>query len=82
MKVINSITIVHSASRNFKEALDLCIETAKKENIDVKNILPVNEKGIDKVVSKKESDLILVIGGDGTMIRTVAILIDHEIPLL
>ena len=82
MKVINSITIVHSASRNFKEALDLCIETAKKENIDVKNILPVNEKGIDKVVSKKESDLILVIGGDGTMIRTVANLIDHEIPLL
>ena len=82
MKVINSITIVHSASRNFKEALDLCIKTAKKENIDVKNILPVNEKGIDKVVSKKESDLILVIGGDGTMIRTVANLIDHEIPLL
>lgn len=82
MKVINSITIVHSASRNFKEALDLCIETAKKENIDVKNILPVNEKGIDKVVSKKESDLILVIGGDGTMIRTVANLIGHEIPLL
>ena len=82
MKVINSITIVHSASRNFKEALDLCIETAKKENIDVKNILPVNEKGIDKVVSKKESDLILVIGGDGTMIRTVANLIDHDIPLL
>ena len=82
MKVINSITIVHSASRNFQEALDLCIETAKKENIDVKNILPVNEKGIDKVVSKKESDLILVIGGDGTMIRTVANLIDHEIPLL
>ena len=82
MKVINSITIVHSASRNFKEALDLCIETAKKENIDVKNILPVNEKDIDKVVSKKESDLILVIGGDGTMIRTVANLIDHEIPLL
>lgn len=82
MKVINSITIVHSASRNFKKALDLCIETAKKENIDVKNILPVNEKGIDKVVSKKESDLILVIGGDGTMIRTVANLIDHEIPLL
>lgn len=82
MKVINSITIVHSASRNFKEALDLCVETAKKENIDVKNILPVNEKGIDKVVSKKESDLILVIGGDGTMIRTVANLIDHEIPLL
>ena len=82
MKVINSITIVHSASINFKEALDLCIETAKKENIDVKNILPVNEKGIDKVVSKKESDLILVIGGDGTMIRTVANLIDHEIPLL
>ena len=82
MKVINSITIVHSASRNFKEALDLCIKTANKENIDVKNILPVNEKGIDKVVSKKESDLILVIGGDGTMIRTVANLIDHEIPLL
>ena len=82
MKVINSIPIVHSASRNFKEALDLCIETAKKENIDVKNILPVNEKDIDKVVSKKESDLILVIGGDGTMIRTVANLIDHEIPLL
>ena len=82
MKVINSITIVHSASRNFKEALDLCIETAKKENIDVKNILPVNEKDIDKVVSKKESNLILVIGGDGTMIRTVANLIDHEIPLL
>ena len=82
MKVINSITIVHSASRNFKEALYLCIETAKKGNIDVKNILPVNEKGIDKVVSKKESDLILVIGGDGTMIRTVANLIDHEIPLL
>ena len=82
MKVINSITIVHSASRNFKEALDLCIETAKKENIDVKNILPVNEKDIDKIVSKKESDLILVIGGDGTMIRTVANLIDHEIPLL
>ena len=45
-----------SASRNFKEALDLCIETAKKENIDVKNILPVNEKGIDKVEKQLSID--------------------------
>ena len=82
MKLIKSTTIVHSASRNFKEALDLCIESADKADIDIKNVLPVNEKDIDKVIGKKESDLILVIGGDGTMIRTIANLIDNEIPLL
>ena len=68
MKVINSTTIVHSASRNFKEALDLCIETKRKisENIHLQN-----EKVL--ILFQKESDLILVIGGDGTMIRTVLI---------
>ena len=82
MKTIKSITVVHSASRNYKEALDLCIGSAKSEDVVIKNVLPVNEKDIDKVIGKKESDLILVIGGDGTMIRTIANLIDHEIPLL
>ena len=82
MKTIKSITVVHSASRNYKEALDLCLGSAKSEDVVIKNVLPVNEKDIDKVIGKKESDLILVIGGDGTMIRTIANLIDHEIPLL
>ena len=67
---------------NYKEALDLCLGSAKSEDVVIKNVLPVNEKDIDKIIGKKESDLILVIGGDGTMIRTIANLIDHEIPLL
>ena len=39
MKLIKSTTIVHSASRNFKEALDLCIESADKGDIDIKNAI-------------------------------------------
>tara|TARA_A100001388_G_scaffold259139_1_gene226220 strand:- start:3347 stop:4195 length:849 start_codon:yes stop_codon:yes gene_type:complete len=82
MEVIKSISIIHSASRNFKAALDQCLETAEKANVQIKSVIPVNEKKVEKTIKKKDSDLILVIGGDGTMIRTIANLINTEIPLL
>lgn len=82
MEVIKSISIIHSASRNFKAALDQCLETAEKANVQIKSVIPVNEKKVGKTIKKKDSDLILVIGGDGTMIRTIANLINTEIPLL
>ena len=37
---------------------------------------------LEKPLGKRIPDLILVIGGDGTMIRTIANLINNEIPLL
>ena len=80
--MIKSISIIHSASRNFKAALDQCLETAEKANVQIKSVIPVNEKKVGKTIKKKDSDLILVIGGDGTMIRTIANLINTEIPLL
>ena len=82
MEVIKSISIIHSASRNFKAALDQCLETAEKANVQIKSVIPVNEKKVGKTIKKKDSDLILVIGGDGTMIRAIANLINTEIPLL
>jgi len=82
MESITAISIVHSASRNYKEALDECLTTAKSKTVEVKGIYPVNEDEIEKPIKNSESDLIIVIGGDGTMIRTIANLIECEIPLL
>ena len=82
MEQIKAISIVHSASRNFKEALDQCLKTAKSMKIDVKGTHPVNENDIDKSIKSSKSNLVIVIGGDGTMIRTIANLIENEIPML
>ena len=82
MEVIKSISIIHSASRNYEAALNQCLESAEKSEVEVKNVIPVNDKEVGKTIGKKNSDLILVIGGDGTMIRTIANLINNEIPLL
>ena len=82
MEVIKSISIIHSASRNYEAALNQCLKSAEKSEVEVKNVIPVNDKEVGKTIGKKNSDLILVIGGDGTMIRTIANLINNEIPLL
>ena len=82
MEPIKAISIVHSASRNFKEALDQCLKTAKSMNVDVKGTHPVNEDDIEKSIKSSKSNLVIVIGGDGTMIRTIANLIENEIPML
>ena len=82
MEPIKAISLVHSASRNYKEALDQCLKTAKSKNVDVNGIHPVNEDEIEKSIKSSNSSLILVIGGDGTMIRTIANLIECKIPLL
>ena len=82
MEVIKSISIIHSASRNYEAALNQCLESAEESEVEVKNVIPVNDKEVGKTIGKKNSDLILVIGGDGTMIRTIANLINNEIPLL
>ena len=53
MESITAISIVHSASRNYKEALDECLTTAKSKTVEVKGIYPVNEDEIEKPIKNQ-----------------------------
>jgi NAD+ kinase len=82
MKKIKKISIIHSVSRKYESALESCLKAAKKEKVSISCVASINSKKILKDISFKNSDLILVIGGDGTMISAIESLLFLEIPFL
>jgi len=82
MNKIEKISIIHSVSRKYESALESCLKAAETENIIVSCVASINSKNILKDVSKENSDLIIVIGGDGTMISAIESLLILEIPFL
>ena len=81
MDKISSISIVHSSTRDYKETLDRCEKTISEHDIVINRIIANNsEKDLKKLDSSDE--LILVIGGDGTMIGAIRDLCHLEIPFL
>ena len=66
MDKISSINIIHSSTRDYKETLKRCEKTLEENNVVVKHIVAIkSQKELKKLGSSE--DLILVIGGDGTM---------------
>ncbi len=82
MKKINNIAIIYSDTRKTDEALSIVTEII--ESSKAKVIFSSSIKKIDKSHSKKASkaDLILVLGGDGTMIGSIRNLHSLNVPFL
>ena len=81
MSKISKITIVHTVSRKFEEALDKCQQTCQDFSVEVLDVLSIADFNLAKEIDKN-SQLILVIGGDGTIISTIRKLLTLEIPFL
>ena len=82
MKKINQIAIVYSSTKKTDKALERVteiIETSKCEILLSSNIKKLN-LGSSKKASK--ADLILVLGGDGTMIGSIRHLHSLKVPFL
>ena len=82
MKKINKISVILSGSRKTDEILSSVKETIENSGaslISSTNINSISGKSIKKI---SESDLILVLGGDGTMIGSIRSLNDLNIPFL
>ena len=79
---IEKISIVHSVSRKYETALEACLKTSSDCNVEVVNVLSINTDSLSKKISETNSDLVLVIGGDGTMISTIRNLLNLKIPFL
>ena len=82
MSKIEKISIVHSVSRKYESALEACLKTSNDCNVEVVNVLSINTDSLSKKISETNSDLVLVIGGDGTMISTIRNLLNLKIPFL
>ena len=67
MTKISKITIVHSVSRKFENALEICKKTCQDSSVEVLDVLSVADNNLSKKIDRN-SQLILVIGGDGTII--------------
>ena len=81
MTQISKITIVHSVSRKFENALEICQKTCQNCSVEVLDVLSIAENNLAKEIDRN-SQLILVIGGDGTIISTIRKLLTLEIPFL
>ena len=82
MSKIEKISIVHSVSRKYETALEACLKTSSDCNVEVVNILSINTDSLPEKISETNSDLVLVIGGDGTIISTIRNLLNLKIPFL
>jgi len=81
MDKISSISIVHSSTRDYKETLDRCQKTIVEKGITINHI--VANKSIEDLKKLDSSnDLVLVIGGDGTMIGAIRDLCHLDKPFL
>ena len=81
MAKISKISIVHSVSRKFEKALDTCLKACEDSSIEVLDVLSVSASNLVKEIDR-DSELVLVIGGDGTIISTIRKLLILEIPFL
>ena len=82
MKIINKIAIVYSATRKTDEALVKVREIIDSLNAKVvfsSNIKKLNSIDLNKI---SKADLILVLGGDGTMIGSMRNLYSLNLPFL
>ena len=70
MDKISSINIIHSSTRDYKETLKRCEKTLEENNVSIKHIVANKSQKELKKLDASE-DLILVIGGDGTMIGAI-----------
>ena len=82
MSKIEKISIVHSVSRKYEAALEACLKTSNNCNVEVVNVLSINTDSLSEKISETNTDLVLVIGGDGTMISTIRNLLNLKIPFL
>ena len=82
MAKISKISIVHSVSRKFEAALETCTKTCDECSVEVQGIFSINDKSLIEKISKIEPELVLVIGGDGTMISAIRNLLSLNIPFL
>ncbi|MDC3059515.1 NAD(+)/NADH kinase [SAR86 cluster bacterium] len=82
MKKISQIAIVYSSTRRTDEALDKVTKII--EPLDCEVVLSSNIKRLNSESHKKASkaDLILVLGGDGTMIGSIRKLYSLNVPFL
>ena len=81
MDKISSISIVHSSTRDYKETLDRCKKTILEKDIAINHIV-ANKSIKDLKKLDSSNDLVLVIGGDGTMIGAIRDLCHLNIPFL
>ena len=81
MAKISKISIVHSVSRKFEKALDTCLKACEDSSIEVLDVLSISASNLVKGIDR-DSELVLVIGGDGTIISTIRKLLILEIPFL
>ena len=81
MDKISSINIIHSSTRDYKETLKRCEKTLEENNVDIKHIVANKSQKELKKLDASE-DLILVIGGDGTMIGAIRDLCHLNTPFL
>ena len=83
MQAIKTVSIIYSTSREIKKTLNDA--NAIISDLKIKVIESFSIEKLEKLRNKKslsKSDLILVIGGDGTMIGSIRKLYDLEIPFL
>ena len=82
MKKISQIAIVYSSTRRTDEALDKITKII--EPLDCEVVLSSNIKRLNSESQKRASkaDLILVLGGDGTMIGSIRNLYSLNVPFL
>ena len=81
MDKISSISIVHSSTRDYKETLDRCKKTILEKDIVINHIV-ANKSIKDLKKLDSSNDLVLVIGGDGTMIGAIRDLCHLNVPFL
>jgi len=81
MDKISSISIVHSSTRDYKETLERCKKTILEKDIVINHIV-ANKSIKDLKKLDSSNDLVLVIGGDGTMIGAIRDLCHLNIPFL
>ena len=82
MKKISKIALIYSATRKTDKALNRVNEIIESSNSEVtfsSNINKLNSKVLKKV---SKTDLILVLGGDGTMIGSIRNLHTLNVPFL
>ena len=64
------------------EAVDLCQSVIKDLNLSERAWSTSADQIAEKKDELKETSLIIILGGDGTILRTLRILAPHEIPML
>tara|TARA_Y100000591_G_scaffold324916_1_gene345063 strand:- start:419 stop:1267 length:849 start_codon:yes stop_codon:yes gene_type:complete len=82
MKKINKISVIYSGSRKTDSILSSAEKIIKNSGSSIVSTININSINVLKKKLISKSDLILVLGGDGTMIASIRNLHDLNIPFL